>query len=160
MVSITLLFKKHSYRPYNFKIASLVLSTYCMYISKWAEHRLCLAPARKITILQLSVLLIHVLVSINDYERDIDDQGLFCRRQLAKIRIVRGICLYLWFFGQSATIKLNHVFMVAEWWVTVDFNSQNKIIRGETRAHGEPIHEKTKFKTRICIIITTPYIHT
>ena len=28
------------------------------------------------------------------------------------------------YFGQSATSKLMHVFMVAGWWVTVDFNSK------------------------------------
>ena len=57
---------------------------------------------------------------------------LFCR-QLAKLRMLRGIR----HFCQDVTIKLTHVFMVAGWWVTVDFDSW-----GETRAHGVPIHEK------------------
>jgi len=39
-------------------------------------------------------------------------------------------------------------------WVSVDFDSKYKILRGETRAHGVPIHEEEKkFKTRIYIII-------
>jgi len=37
---------------------------------------------------------------------------------------------------------------------TVDFDSKNKILRGETRAQGVPFHEEEKkFKTRIYIII-------
>jgi hypothetical protein len=37
---------------------------------------------------------------------------------------------------------------------SVDFDSKYKILWGETRAHGVPIHkEKNKFKTRIYIII-------
>ena len=47
------------------------------------------------------------------------------------------------YLGQSATtIKPNHVFMVAGWWVTVDFDSKYKILFGETRVHGLPIQEK------------------
>ena len=39
-------------------------------------------------------------------------------------------------------------------WGTVDFDSKNKILRGETRAQGVPIHEEEKkVKTRIYIII-------
>jgi len=39
-------------------------------------------------------------------------------------------------------------------WVSVDFDSKYKILWGETRAHGVPIHEEEKrFKTRIYIII-------
>jgi hypothetical protein len=39
-------------------------------------------------------------------------------------------------------------------WVFVDFDSKYKILWGETRAHGVPIHERIKrFKTRIYIII-------
>jgi len=38
--------------------------------------------------------------------------------------------------------------------VSVDFYSKYKIILGETRAHGVPIHEEEKkFKTRIYIIL-------
>ena len=50
------------------------------------------------------------------------------------------------YFGQSATIKLMHVFMVAGWGVTVDFDSHYKIVWGETRAHWVPIliHEKAQ----------------
>jgi len=39
-------------------------------------------------------------------------------------------------------------------WVSVDFDSKCKILCGETRAHGVPIHEEEKkFKTRIYIIV-------
>ena len=46
------------------------------------------------------------------------------------------------YFGKSVTIKLMHVFMVAGWWVTVDFDSGYKILWVETRAHEVPIHEE------------------
>jgi len=38
-----------------------------------------------------------------------------------------------------------HVFLVAGWWVTVDFDSKYKILWGETMNHGVPIpiHEKS-----------------
>jgi len=58
---------------------------------------------------------------IKDYERDIDEHGLFCYRQLANLRFVHGI-------HQSATIKLTQVLIFAEWWVTVDFDSQYKTL--------------------------------
>ena len=62
------------------------------------------------------------------------------------------------YFGQSATIKLTHIFMVVGWWVTVDFDSQYKIVWGETRAHGGTNScKKTEFKKRICRIILTSY---
>ena len=45
-------------------------------------------------------------------------------------------------FGQSPTIKLTYVFMVAGWWVGYhSFDSQCKILIGETRAHEVPIRE-------------------
>ena len=50
-------------------------------------------------------------VKSKDYERDIDDQGVFCCRQLAKLRIVRGICLYvtlLWPVCYNQTDKFVH----------------------------------------------------
>ena len=81
-------------------------------------------------------------------------EDFFCCRQLCQI----DCCTYkaffvMHYFGQSATIKLTHVFLVAGWWVTLDFDSW-----GETGAYGVPFHErkKTKFQTRICIIIPTP----
>jgi len=37
-----------------------------------------------------------------------------------------------------------HVFMVAGWWVTADFDSKYKILWGEARAHGIPIQERKK----------------
>jgi hypothetical protein len=48
-----------------------------------------------------------------------------------------------------------NVFLVAGCWVTVDFDSKYKILWGEIRAHGVPLHEEEKkFKTRIYIIIS------
>ena len=46
------------------------------------------------------------------------------------------------YFGQSATSKLTHVFMVAGWWVTVDFDSKYKNFWGETGAHRVPVNEE------------------
>ena len=43
-----------------------------------------------------------------------------------------GICLYSLLV---LPIKLTHVFMVVGWWVTVDFDSQSKNVRGKIRAH-------------------------
>ena len=69
-------------------------------------------------------------------------KSFFCYRQLAKLRTVRGIRLYIRLSGQSVTIKLMHVFMVAGWWVTVDFESKYKIVWDKNWGHGVPIHEK------------------
>jgi len=79
---------------------------------------------------------------------------------LAKLRIVQGILLcMIRYFGQSTTIILTHVFIISGWWVTVDFDSQYKILLGETRAQGVYLFwEKTKFKQKICKIIPTPNI--
>ena len=68
------------------------------------------------------------------------------------------VCM-ICYFGQSATIKLTHVFMVASWWVAIDFDSQYKVLWNETRAHpwGTYSWEKKEFRSRICIIIPTPY---
>ena len=38
--------------------------------------------------------------------------------------------------------------MVAQSWVTVDCDSKYKIVWGETRAHGVPIHEKNKVQNK------------
>ena len=63
-------------------------------------------------------------VIAEDYDR------YFLCRQLAKLRLVAGHSALhmIRYFGQSATIKLTHVFMVAGWWVTVDFDSQYKSV--------------------------------
>ena len=49
--------------------------------------------------------------------------------------------------------------MVAGLWVTVDFDSKYKILWDATKAHGGTyiFMKKTMFKTRIYIIIPTPY---
>jgi len=76
--------------------------------------------------------------------------------------LCRAFVCMIRYFSQSVTIKLAHVFMVAGWWVTVDFDSKYKILWGETRAHGVLVPYrfllmKKQIKTRICLIIPTPY---
>ena len=90
-------------------------------------------------------------VCVKDYERDRDDQGFFCCRQLAELRIVQGIHLYdtlLLPFCYHQTDACFHGWGNGGWWVTVDFDSQYKILWGETRAHGVPIHEKNKVQNK------------
>ena len=41
----------------------------------------------------------------------------------SKLRISEAFVCKIRYFGQSATIKMTHVFMVAGRWVTVDFDS-------------------------------------
>ena len=93
-------------------------------------------------------------VRTKDDERDKEYQGLFGCRQLAKLRIVRGICLYdtlLWPVCYKST---GQYFPDCGVRVSVDFDSKYKILWCETRAHEVPIHEEEKnFKTRIYIII-------
>ena len=48
------------------------------------------------------------------------------------------------YFDQSATLQLANVFLIAGVWVSVDFDSYYKILWGETRDHGVPIHERKK----------------
>ena len=65
----------------------------------------------------------------------------YCCRQLAILRIAQGICLsnmLLW------PVYYKQVFLVIGWWATVDFYSKYKILWGETRDHGVPIHERKK----------------
>jgi len=53
-----------------------------------------------------------------------------------------------------------HVFLVTGWWVTVDFDAKYKFLSGETRAYWVPMNQfmrKRKLKTRIYLIIPTPY---
>ena len=52
-----------------------------------------------------------------------------------------------------ATIKLTHVFMVSGWWVTVDFDSQCKILCFETKAHIK----KNNFKNKNLPNYSHPY---
>jgi len=67
---------------------------------------------------------------------------------------VAFVCI-ICYFGQSATGKLKHVFLVAGWWVTVDLDSKCKIRK--LGPMGYLFMKKKKFKARICIIIPTPY---
>ena len=65
-------------------------------------------------------------------------RAYFCYRQLAKFRIVRGICLHktLWLVCYKQT---GQCFPDCGVWVSVDFDSKYKILWGETRAHRVPI---------------------
>ena len=57
-----------------------------------------------------------------DYEKDIDAHGrFFAVVNWPNLELYGAFSLYDSYFGQSATIKLMHVFMIAGWWVTVDF---------------------------------------
>ena len=90
-----------------------------------------------------------------DYIEKIDYQELFIAVVNWPNSELYGtfVCI-MHYLDQSATSYLNHVFLVAWCWVSVDFDSKYKILWGETRAHGVPIHkEEKKFKTRIFIII-------
>ena len=55
-------------------------------------------------------------------------------------------CTYAELVNSLLQLKLIQVFMIAGWGVTVDSNSQCKIVWGETRAHGVPFHDKNKLK--------------
>ena len=87
------------------------------------------------------------------YRKDRLPRYFNCCRQLANLRILQGICLYnalVWI----VCYKPGQSFSGCRVWGSVDFDSKYKILLGETRAHGEPIHEEEKkFKTRIYIII-------
>ena len=52
-----------------------------------------------------------------------------------------SVCI-MYFLDQSATKPAGQFFPdCGVWvWVSVDFDSKDKILRGETRAHGVPIH--------------------
>ena len=60
--------------------------------------------------------------------------------QLAKFRIVWGIRLY------NALRTLTSLYKPADCgvWVSVDFDSKYKMLWGETRVHGVPMHEEEK----------------
>ena len=86
-----------------------------------------------------------------DYKRDKDEQGIFLLLSTGQIHnfmghlSVENVRFVSLLQGSN---KLAHVFMVAGWWVTVDFDSQCKIVLGETWAHRVPIREKIKFKNQ------------
>ena len=81
-------------------------------------------------------------------------RAYFCCRQLAKFRILWGNCLYNALFWPVCCKPAGQCFPDCGVWVSVDFDSKYKILWGETRAHGVPIHERIKkFKTRIYKII-------
>ena len=91
-----------------------------------------------------------------DYIEKIDFQELiFAIVNWPNSELYRAFVCIMHYLDQSAPSYLNHVFLVAGWWDSVDFDSKYKILWGETRAYRVPIHEEEKkFKTRIYIIIS------
>ena len=81
------------------------------------------------------------------YRKDRLPRAYFRCRQLAKFRIVRGFCLYNTLHWLVIYKPAGQSFPDFGVWVSVDFDSKYKILWGETRDHGVPIHErKKKFK--------------
>ena len=88
------------------------------------------------------------------YRKDRLPRAYFCCRQLAKFRIVRGICLYNMLHWLVCYKPAGQSFPDFGVWVSVDFDSKYKIVWGETRDHRIPILEEIKkLKKRIYIII-------
>ena len=71
-------------------------------------------------------------------------KGSFCYRQLAKFRIVWGICLYNMLHWLVCYKLAGQSFPEFGVWVSVDFDSKYKIVWGETRDHRIPILEEIK----------------
>ena len=78
------------------------------------------------------------------YRKDRLTRAYFCCRQLAKFRIVRGICLYNMLHWLVCCKPAGQSFPDFGVWVFVDFDSKYKILWGVTRDHGVPIHERKK----------------
>ena len=95
----------------------------CMYICGWVPGR-------------------YAINSCTGYPKDhiekIDFQELisyFCCRQLAKFRMVWGICLYNMLHWLVCYKPAGQSFPEFGVWVSVDFDSKYKIVCGETRDH-------------------------
>ena len=72
--------------------------------------------------------------------KNIDVQELFLLSSTGQIEDCMGHLL-------ASLLHSNgylHVFMVAGWWVTVDFDKKYKVIWVEVRISGVPIHVKNK----------------
>ena len=88
------------------------------------------------------------------YRKDRLPRAYFSCRQLAKFRIVRGICLYNMPHWLVCYKPAGQSFPDFGVWVSVDFDSKYKIVWGETRDHRISILEEIKkLKKRIYIII-------
>ena len=88
------------------------------------------------------------------YRKDRLLRAYFCCRQLAKFRIVRGICLYNKLDWLVCYKPAGQSFPDFGVWVSVNFDSKYKIVWGETRDHRRLILEEIKkLKKRIYIII-------
>ena len=85
-----------------------------------------------------------------DYKEKIDFQDIFIAVVNWPISELYGAFVgIMHYLDQSATGQLNHVFLVAGCWVSVDFDSKYKILWGETRAQGVPNHEEEeKFQNK------------
>ena len=78
------------------------------------------------------------------YRKDRLPRAYFCCRQLAKFRIVRVICLHNMLNWLVCYKPAGQSFPDFGVWVSVDIDSKQKILWGETRDHREPIHERKK----------------
>ena len=78
------------------------------------------------------------------YRKDRLPRAYFCCRQLAKFRIVRGICLNNMLHWLVCYKPAGQSFPDFGVWVSVDFDSKYKIVWGETREHRIPILEEIK----------------
>ena len=78
------------------------------------------------------------------YRKDRLPRAYFCYRQLAKFRIVQGICLYNMLHWLVCYKPAGQSFPDFGVWVSVDFDSKYKIVWGETR---EEIKKKLEKKS-------------
>ena len=94
------------------------------------------------------------------YRKDRLPRYFYCCRQLANLRILQGICLYNALVWIVCYKPAGQSFPGCGVWGSVDFDSKYKILWGETRAHGLPIHEEKKVQNKNLhnySNISTPY---
>ena len=78
------------------------------------------------------------------FRKDRLPRSYFCCLQLAKFRIVQGLCLYNMQHWLVCFEPTGQCFLDCGVWVSEDFDSEYKILWGETRDHEVPIHERRK----------------
>ena len=99
------------------------------------------SPATSLSLSVNNLLLYGIPVPQRPYRKDRLPRAYFCCRQLAKFRIVQGICLYNMLVCYKPAGQSFPDFGV---WVSVDLDSKYKIVCGETRDHRIPILEEIK----------------
>ena len=108
----------------------------CYLIHIWGEgEEICLNGDR------ISEKMVYVPVHTKDhrYRKDRLPRAYFCCRQLAKFRIVRGICLYNTLHWLVCYKPAGQSFPEFGVWVSVDFDSKYKIVWGETSRAGHSL---------------------